>query len=322
VPGGSGQGVAAACRFRKSNKRSLGLALVFAATLMAAPAAVAKPGYFVWPGQQSSELTVKGTQDFKVTIARSPRYVELNASNGDTAAIYIVRAAKGPMDIIEARFPGLGRVSLRFHPRGDAEHESPFFPCKGRGSIKQNGVFRGVIRFRGEEGFTRVAATRASGFLYRSFRQVCKGGSDSRLTSPLGYSLAARERSPGRLVRFSAFRATEDPFIDGHTHHFAHAQERRDGMRIARVAVTTEVSPSTFAVEGLGAPPRSATVAPPSPFSGTASFDAPSSGPVEWRGTLAVELPGLGVVPLAGPSFEAELCLNKRCSGALTERPN
>jgi hypothetical protein len=28
-----------------------------------------------------------------------------------------------------------------------------------------------------------------------------------------------------------------------------------------------------------------------------------------------VELPGTGLVPLAGPSFESYLCLNKRCVG-------
>jgi hypothetical protein len=291
--------------------RSLSVVLVAAAALMASPVASAKPGYFVWPGQRSSQLTVKGTEDFKITITRTLRHVELSASNGSTAAIYIVRSARDSMDVIEATFPGLGRVSLRFHPQGKARRETSF--CKGRASIRQMGLFRGAILFQGERGFTRVATARARGFVYRSFKEVCEGPVGHGRSVP-GYSLTAGTRSHGRLVAFNAFRSTKELLTDGETHHFANVQERRNGMRISRVAVT-EAPPSTFVVEGLVVPPRSATVTPPSPFSGTASFRASPSGPIEWQGTLAVDLPGGGIVPLVGPSFGSELCLNRRCVG-------
>jgi hypothetical protein len=51
----------------------------------------------------------------------------------------------------------------------------------------------------------------------------------------------------------------------------------------------------------------SATVKPPKPFSGTASFVRNLDGSTEWSGTLSVALPGAQSTALAGPAFEADL---------------
>jgi hypothetical protein len=65
----------------------------------------------------------------------------------------------------------------------------------------------------------------------------------------------------------------------------------------------------------ISTPPRSATVDPPSPFTGSASFQRESAKDFSWTGDLAVELPGIGEVTLAGPKFETALCLGRRCRG-------
>lgn len=294
-------------------KVGLGLLLVatMAAALAASPIASAKSGYITFPGERSSRLVVPGTQGFKITIERIAGRVELTAGGQEGSAIYVIRSVEGPADRIEATFPGLGRVSVRFHPSGEPHRAAAF--CKGRGSIKQAGIFRGTIRFEGEQGFTKVAASHARGHVYRSFKEVCKRSGHA--TDTPGYSLTAIARSPKTEIAFSAFRATDSVFGDD-TLHFVSLTEKRLGMLIARVALTRGQA-SSFVIEGPSARPDSAAVMPPSPFSGTASFRA-SAGMTEWQGTLAVNLPGAGTVQLTGPSYRSKLCLNKRCLGNIS----
>jgi len=284
-----------------------------ATTLLAVPpSAAAKPGYFVWPAVRESQVSVKGTNGFDVTIARTAGWIELTASNSSTAAHYVIRRRRRPStgDEIHATFPGLGRVSLRFRPSGKVKREPSF--CGGRASIQRFGAFRGVIRFKGELGFTRVVSSGGRGHTYRSFREVCKDSSES--TPVPGYSLEAVAQSRGQALGFFAFRSIEEWFNDDEVTFIALIREKRRGMVIVRNAIA-RASRSGLALAGPRNRPDSATVAPPAPFSGTASFNAPPGAPAEWTGDLAVELPGAGTVPLTGPSFEPRLCMNRRCVG-------
>jgi hypothetical protein len=62
----------------------------------------------------------------------------------------------------------------------------------------------------------------------------------------------------------------------------------------------------------------SATVGPPKPFSGTASFVRNIDGSTEWSGTLSVALPGAQSTALTGPAFEADLA-KPRTAGEFSE---
>lgn len=289
------------------------LAPMAAAALLVSPVASAKPGYFTVLAKRLSQLTIKGTHGFRITVAHISRRVELTASNGNTAAIYVVRAAKLPTDKIEATFPGVGEVSVRFYPSGRVHHEPAF--CRGRPSLRQNGIFRGTIRFEGEQGFTRIDVGNAPGFVFRSFKEVCKegsGGSDSEVIR--GYSLTERARSEGRTTVFTATKSGDALSLDRSASYFVSQWEGRHGMLSARVALA-HADRDTFAIGGSPFRPESATLTPPSPFSGTASFQASPGALAKWEGTLAVELPGVGNVPLTGPQFRPELCRGQRCVG-------
>jgi hypothetical protein len=292
--------------------RVLGLLLVAVITLTVSPAASAKSGYVNFPSGRESQLTVKGTKGFQVTISRIRGHVELTASNGNSAAIYIVRSVKAPGNRIEARFPGLGRISVRFYPSGRAQREPPF--CEGRAPIKRIGVFRGVIRFEGERGFTRIGVERARGFIYRSFKETCKGSDDGNIKTPPTYSLTERARLDGQTTVFIATKFTDGSPFAGLSNYFASQSERQHGMTSVRVASASAGS-GAFAIAGSPTQPESATVSPPLPFSGTASFQASPGSPPEWEGTLAVDLPGVDTVQLIGSQFRPELCLGKRCVG-------
>ena len=51
---------------------------------------------------------------------------------------------------------------------------------------------------------------------------------------------------------------------------------------------------STFQVPNLAEPLTEATLEPPAPFSGSATFHLDTPKTASWTGDLAVELPGLG----------------------------
>jgi len=282
------------------------------ALLLLSPGASAKPGYFVWPAVRESQISVKGTNGFDVTIARTARWVELSASKGDASAHYLIQRRWRPNSGygIHATFPGLGKVSLRFLPSDKVERRPPF--CEGRASIQRFGVFRGIIRFEGELGYTRVVSSGGRGHTYRSFREVCKDSGHAVPTR--GYFLSSEARSQGRTVSFTAFRSFAEWPSDDETTYSANLLERRRGMIILRNAFARAPA-SSLSIEGAANRPNSATVAPSAPFSGTASFLVPPGAPAEWTGTLAVDLPGAGTVPLTGPQFESQLCLNDRCVG-------
>jgi hypothetical protein len=83
----------------------------------------------------------------------------------------------------------------------------------------------------------------------------------------------------------------------------AGTSEREGALSIKRSALA-EGKPTSFsASEDLS----SATVSPPEPFTGTASFKRNVGGSTEWFGTLSVALPGIESVALAGSTFKANL---------------
>lgn len=294
-------------------KASLLLLLIAVVALSASPVASAKPGYFTFPAERFSRLTAKGTHGFRVTIERHAGRVELTASNGSAAAIYIVRSSKMPTDEIQATFPGLGRVSVSFHPSGQAQRGLAV--CRGRAPLRQNGVFRGVIRFEGERGFTRINVDNARGFTYRSFKEVCEGRGGTESETPPSYWLMENARSHGRVVVFAAMESVDGWGLGSSATFFASQRERQHGMLSVRVA-SAQADDDAFELSGPPLRPDSVILAPPPPFSGTASFQVfPPGGLAKWEGTLAVELPGVGDVPLTGPQFTPELCRGQRCFG-------
>lgn len=287
------------------------LVAIAAVTLTTSPVASAQPGYSILPAERFSQLTVRGTQGFRITIRRIAGHVELTAARRTVTASYLVRRERGSADGIKATFPGLGRVSMRFRPSGRLQRGPAF--CEGRRPITQHGEFSGVIRFRGERDFTRVSLQNARGFVYRSFKETCKGGG-GRSGDFSFYALAESGRSQGRTTSFTALKLIDNSEILGSALYSASQLERRHGMTSLRFAAVS-AGWNTFAIGPTLGPQVAATVAPPPPFSGTASFQASPGERASWEGTLAVDLPGVETVDLTGPQFRPVLCRNRRCLG-------
>jgi hypothetical protein len=282
---------------------------------LATPAASAKPGYFVFPGYRSMEVNLAGNNGYRISIDKSPRgYVSLSVSKEPNVIVYSARSLAPEKDRIKARFPGLGRVSVQFRPQGPPRKSSPFpFPeCRGGEILRQHGHFVGTIRFRGERGYTSVRASRVKGVIETATKEVCKRSPSDNDPEPAERTeLWTHSRSGGRAVGFSAYMLG-DP-IDL-TSFDAMVAERRRGVGIFRWTVVTGARGDLLT--GDTRPyPLTATITPPAPFSGSAQYERTPGGDRTWTGSLAVTLPGLGRVRLAGPRFSPRLCQGSGCSG-------
>lgn len=280
-------------------------AIVAVAVLSAAPTASAEPGYFVAPAERLSQLSVRGTHGFEITVRRFPRRVELIASRGTASAIYIVRPKRGPADGIKATFPGLGRIAVRFVPSGRVQRGRAF--CEGRPWSTQHGIFTGSIRFEGEREFTRVDLRDARGFVHHRSEEVCEDTSGGPAGEPPFYFLEAGGWAQGRATALTALKPIDESQFGSSVQYFASQWEKRHGMTISRLAAVAG-DLDTFVIAGPPRRPESVTISPPPPFSGSATFRAVPGAAPEWTGMLAVELPGVGTVQLTGPQFRPTCC--------------
>lgn len=304
--------------------------LVCAATaLLALPAsAAAKPGYVVDRALRISVVTLPESGGYSVSVVGAgSRLVGITVSNlrfskgttSDVSASYIVRG-RVTDERIEGNFGNRGSVSVRFEP--EEPPEAGTFPSNcGTESTWQDGHFTGAIRFEGENGFARARASKASGFVIRRPRAVCKrrsGGEDrTARKTPSGTSLRAISSRYPRAPWFSVLedrssRRRESVPIEV-TQYDAGTTERRRRMTIYRSA-SANTSPDTFEVTPLGSSPVIASVEPPAPFSGAATYERKSGGAVIWSGDLAVDLPGRGKVSLVDSTYRARLCRSVACA--------
>lgn len=284
--------------------------------LLATPVlAGAKPGYVVLPGYHAVELNLEGSHGYSIQITKTNRFVEMYVNRDPDNAVYLIRRRQTNDDGIEAEFPGVGRVSVEFHPVGPPQKEGGFFPpCKGGKTTKQPGYFQGTIHIRGERGYTSAHTDRALGEVATVTKEICKRSifNHSKSTPAEGETRLFATSGPkhGRSVALSAntvnFGSTVETFFVGS------AFERREGMGISRQAFVRGTA-ADLALGDTGEYPASATITPPAPFHGSAAFQRVPEGENSWTGSLSVVLPGLGRVALAGPSFSAKLCRDSGC---------
>jgi hypothetical protein len=298
---------------RAGQRSATFLACLVAALFLATPGASAKSGYSVFPGYHEAEMRLKGSRGYEVQISARDRRVVLTAYKSPSLALYLIPHARQKGDQIEAKFPGVGRISMRFHPAGPPHREPGFFPpCTGGETITQPGYFQGAIRFRGERSFTAVRATRVRGRAITVAKEICKRSIFSKNPPDPkedATRLVAYSKSKGRVVTFSG--STTHNLPPPVTSFFGGIYEHRAGMSILRQAYSrgseNELISSTESNF-----PLSAIATPPDPFHGSASFQR-TGGDNAWTGSLSVSLPGAGRIDLAGQSFAARLCQHSGC---------
>jgi hypothetical protein len=148
--------------------------------------------------------------------------------------------------------------------------------------------------------------------VHRAFEETCEAGPGSKVQPDPIYSVSAYMGVPGGIVSFSALRPAPGSTLRTEAAYLGGFFKRRHGMATLKFA-TVSAAADTFTVGEPPELPTSASVAPPPPFHGTATFTKTAGFGLLWEGLLSVDLPGMDPLALAGPSFQAQLCLDRHC---------
>ncbi len=299
-------------------------------TLAVLPAsAVAKPGFRVEGPQRWSAFELPARNGYRIRVdaasADKKPYPNINiiASRGQRYTVaYFARGISSEEGAIKAKLAGVGRIDVRFE-QTRVTREAVAGNCKGRASLTRHGLFRGTIEIRGEHGYTSVHRRSARGEITQSFRQVCDQGEfGGGEREPGKYShlenLFAGRRKEGRALSFWASRVDFGPkFGAPRTSFSASSSLQRHGLYVVSSVSGESEEPQSFLAPDPAGALEDASVAPPAPFDGSATFHLDSPTSSSWTGTLSVELPGVGKVALAGVGFWSALCEEMTCTKTL-----
>jgi hypothetical protein len=221
---------------------------------------------------------------------------------------------------IRARLGSLGSLSLRFRPNGKVRELGPQRGCEGGSSTTEYGRFVGRATFHGENHYLHFSLSGGSGGITRSPRLRCK---KDEVRDPVHGSLRAYVApgsffaTQGDIALLYVSRHSHGRYIGvtaGHEEGAPPGAEVRIGilesmkeMAIGRYALVLK-APGTLLTSLPGVHPASATLAPPAPFFGKATYQEEPTDSRSWSGTLGVNLPGLKQ-PLTGPGFHTRLCV-------------
>lgn len=210
---------------------------------------------------------------------------------------------------LRVRFGRLGLIDAAFTPTGTLSSTEPPEGCTGKPRTLREGIFTGTIEFTGERGYTRIAASQATGSMSVVSQWQCP-------EEPTPFALVARSRFDGQKGEKSAsFHAAGrqcNCFFDAGVYYakgrgrsvFSGVKaERREGMEIIR-ATFARAAGSAFAFDHEAG---TATLRPPPPFSGRATFiDRPGRRDL-WRSTIRMRLLGTAPLSIQGSDVRAAL---------------
>ena len=269
------------------------------------------------------QVQIRGSSGYGISLSADGGYVILAVQGHHAAVQYFAEGVAGK-GRIKARFGNLGRVALRFHPRGNAHlRKERERNCRGGDSLIQPGVFVGKLDFEGEQGYTRVHANRIKGTATHTKRQVCRTsgreeGEGGLLSALRGTTLVASADEDGLSFTASRIESRSKPGLSGSAFSATVVESPRPGFSVFRAIQTTAKDPTAFSVVTSHGRVDEASVTAPAPFSGSATYRRSVAKKSEtWAGSLAGDFPGLGIVSLAGPNFCAEGALFKGCDGSL-----
>jgi hypothetical protein len=236
-------------------------------------------------------------------------------------SVYAVHSERSLTDgLIKARFGSLGSFSLRFQSNGKVRKDSPQRGCKGPPELIEPGRFVGRATFHGESNHLHFSRSVGKGAITHSSRLRCKKGEtlDPTKGSLRAYVtpgsffatrgdialLYASSREHGRYIGVTAGHEAESP--PGADLRVG-VIESKGEMAIGRYAYVP--GPAETLLTSLpGVHPATATLTPPAPFFGKATYQENPGDSPGWTGTLGVNLPGLKL-PLAGTDFHVRLCV-------------
>jgi hypothetical protein len=191
---------------------------------------------------------------------------------------------------VVASFGRFGNVDVRFQHSGARRGTR----CHGRSPTFPAGRFTGQLSFLGEGGYAAIPAGPVDAAPQYALLNKCSmvvestsSGNDIpgvrlRVVTRLGTTTVFQNRPPGRIRVVASTRFKDD------------------GVAMTKLVETDAPGDAFRWSRDLGW----ATLTPPAPFSGTATFDHRGRR-THWTGNLEVDFPGLPGVPLTQGPFLA-----------------
>jgi hypothetical protein len=220
---------------------------------------------------------------------------------------------------IRIRFGHVASFDYRFVPSGPPKVPRLPILCAGRPPRSWHGHFVGSFRFHGEGGYTEVRTARVKGTRKQPGQVKCRhlphAGHRHRHLRRLhpkttkSVLLKASGTTGGREVDLTA---TAPAMGHGLGIIMARASEEREGMLVDRIVSATAKPGVTF---DFDPDLSSASLSPPAPFAGSASFTRIDDYTTRWEGPLSVSFPGMPDVPLSGRTFSWSLGHASESSG-------
>jgi hypothetical protein len=186
--------------------------------------------------------------------------------------------------------PSGGTKRVQSHCEGEEPQTVSFEPQS----------YRGNFEFHGEEGFTEATSTAPREYTPFFFQLIC-GSISGEGTG--GMLPGARLRLHSRQGPTRVNLQVNKNHPGGRSEFTAEISERRRGIQIQRSAVLL-AGAGAFDYDPLL---RTATLDPPAPFAGHASFHRSAARANRWTGNLEVDFPGKADVPLVGGGFGVHL---------------
>jgi hypothetical protein len=216
---------------------------------------------------------------------------------------------------LKARFGRLGLIDVTFTPTTTLNSTARGDGCTGAPRTLREGVFAGTIDFTGERDFVRIEGPQATGSMSVISQWECP---ETQAMNPVArvsrlLSAAPRngegERESATLVAmkhgFSSY------FVAGVAHRHSGGSSIFLGARIE--ALEDVLIWRATEVHGLASAfdfdfdAGTATLRPPAPLRGHASFSAHSRGHGRWRSTIRVPLLGADPIATGRPAFKVTL---------------
>ena len=214
------------------------------------------------------------------------------------SATYAAPATVTPTRL-QADLGNLGRISLEIAPSG--VERTLKSRCGERPLTFEPDIYRGVFEFRGEEGYTVARATTLGEYarFWLDFGCGSFGWEETGGPSEPGAKLRLnRGRGHNRLnLQVNKNRPGARSRLEAEVH------EKRGRIEISR-GLATWAGAGAFEYDPLL---RSATLSPPKPFAGHATFHRGTTPSNRWTGNLTIDLPGRSEVPLTGTGVRATL---------------
>jgi len=277
-------------------------ALVLSAS--AAGTASATPGVSEDVIPSPRGLAVHGTHGFDLIVRTLP------ATRGRSARVAVYADREGDLiryeapaslvgEGIHASLGRFGRIDLRWVPDGRLAEVT--YDCHGHGRqghfLFDHGAYVGTFRFRGGNGCTaaRVHRVEWRRAWYDSLTTCRREAGESVPGRGRILQATVGDRYPG--AGFSAYQPKPGAAVD----YEAFAREAVGPVKIQRAA-WVKGGPRTLTASKDFA---TATVEPPAPFSGTATFARTDHAHGTWLGDLTAEFADGSVAPMAGDPFAA-----------------